>query len=220
MADTTIHEIVPDYDTVIVLTYPCYDFAPWNPDHDGPALGPSEDLEMTGDATSVAADADSSSDSSDMFDFTTPTADLVDATTQTPAIVDTYIAHESEKEDAYDGEIIHYRISSRHLTLTSPWFERALTSPRYLEAVPDPTDGLYYINACDWDEDALHILLNAIHLRAFRVPKTVSLEMLAKIAVLIDYYELCDDMAWAFGKSVGIWTQDVRHWHTIPDKYC
>jgi hypothetical protein len=80
MADT-IHEIVLDYDTVIVLTYPCYGFAPWNPDHDSLDEELSEDLEMAGDATSVADDVDSSSDFSDMFDFTTPTADPVDATT-------------------------------------------------------------------------------------------------------------------------------------------
>lgn len=44
------------------------------------------------------------------------------------------------------------------------------------------------IKATDWDKKAVTVLMNILHHRTRVVPRTISLEMLAKIAVLVDYY--------------------------------
>jgi hypothetical protein len=51
---------------------------------------------------------------------------------------------------------------------------------------------MFHISAEDWDEDAFAILMNVFHLRNYRVPCSITLEMLAKIAVLADYYK-CEE---------------------------
>jgi len=51
-------------------------------------------------------------------------------------------------------------------------------------------DGLYQVAAEDWDEIAFSIILNVLHGQYHEVPETVPLEMLAKIATIVDYYRL------------------------------
>ncbi|KAK4450583.1 hypothetical protein QBC34DRAFT_274939, partial [Podospora aff. communis PSN243] len=46
------------------------------------------------------------------------------------------------------------------------------------------------VGAEDWDAEALVVAMNVLHSHCHQVPKTVSLEMLAKIAVIIDYYKI------------------------------
>lgn len=41
-----------------------------------------------------------------------------------------------------------------------------------------------------WDAEALLIVLNIIHGRNNHAPKTISLEMLCKVSVLVDYYHV------------------------------
>lgn len=59
--------------------------------------------------------------------------------------------------------------------------------------------------AADVDETALEIVLNVIHLKKRRVPKIVNVELLARIAVLVDYYE-CAEAVEAFSS---IWETEV-----------
>jgi len=101
------------------------------------------------------------------------------------------------------NDVIHYLVSSRHLMLASPWFLRALTTNEYIEASKDPSDGRYHIHASDWDEEALFILLNIFHVQTHLVPPKISLEMFAKIAVLVDYYEI---------DSTKVLCRDTRNW--------
>jgi hypothetical protein len=123
----------------------------------------------------------------------------------------------SEPTKSEDDEI-HYLVSSRHLMLASPWFRRTLTREGFIEALKDPSDGRYHIPASDWDEEALLILLNIFHVRTRQVPATVSLEMLAKIAVLVDYYELGN--AEVIDRDTRDWIADVRSSVAIPSSYC
>jgi hypothetical protein len=46
----------------------------------------------------------------------------------------------------------------------------------------------WIIKATDWDDEAVIILMNILHHRTRVIPRTISLEMLAKTAVLVDYY--------------------------------
>jgi hypothetical protein len=119
--------------------------------------------------------------------------------------------NESEHEE------IHYLVSSRHLMLDSPWFRRTLTAQASAEAVKDPLDERYHIQASEWDEEALLHLLNILHTRSRQIPPTVSLEMLAKIAVLVDYYDLVG--AEVMERDVTGWIDHVRR-TAIPSSYC
>ncbi|KAL5411204.1 hypothetical protein PMIN04_010326 [Paraphaeosphaeria minitans] len=135
----------------------------------------------------------------------------------------TKISEEGRAEPAFEltkseDDDIHYLVSSRHLMLASPWFRRTLTREEYIEASKDPSDGRYHIPASDWDEEALLILLNIFHVRTRRIPATVSLEMLAKIAVLVDYYELED--AEVMERDVRDWIAQLRCNIPVPSFYC
>lgn len=103
-------------------------------------------------------------------------------------------------------KVIHYHVSSRHLKLGSCHFERMLSGGTWKEGIPDETDGRYYITIEDWDEDALLILLNVFHLRNRKVPRSLSLIMLAKIAMLVEYY----DCAEAVELSTEIWINCLK----------
>lgn len=82
--------------------------------------------------------------------------------------------------------------------LTGPWKEsnsRAHSS--------------YDISATDWDEDALKILMDIVHGNSQNVPRSVGLELLAKIAVVVDYYKCYDVVkfyadTWIEGLGIGI----------------
>lgn len=67
----------------------------------------------------------------------------------------------------------------------------------------------------DWDEDALLTVLNIIHLRNKHVPGAISLEHLAMVGVIDDYYE--------FGEAIemftALWLQNIRR-QCIPSEYC
>ncbi|KAK1991092.1 hypothetical protein LX36DRAFT_694949 [Colletotrichum falcatum] len=77
---------------------------------------------------------------------------------------------ESEKEPAGSGRDseIKYLVSSRHLALASTKFEAEFK---------------------EWDPEALLILMRVIHGQTRSVPRQIDLEILAKIAVLVDYYD-------------------------------
>ncbi|KAF1960014.1 hypothetical protein CC80DRAFT_582286 [Byssothecium circinans] len=75
--------------------------------------------------------------------------------------------------------------------------------------IPDgpKRDGKYYLVAKDLDEKALEIFFNIIHNKGSRVPGRITLDMLAKIAVMVDYYDCAHavgryptDWSHAFGK--------------------
>ncbi len=97
-----------------------------------------------------------------------------------------------------------FLVSSNHLKLASPVFSAALTGP-WSESVP-ARDGRHQITAEDWDVEALTIVLNVVHGRNYRVPKMVTLELLCKISVLVDYYRLHEAM-W-FPRS--LWLNELR----------
>lgn len=114
-----------------------------------------------------------------------------------------------------EEESIHYHVSSRHLMLASPVFKRALNKDGFAESVRNEIDGFFHIQASDWDPEAFLIVLRILHGRNKQVPRKVSLDMLAKIAILEDYY--------TFGESLDvfteIWVQELIK-VSIPTVYC
>ncbi|GKT51811.1 uncharacterized protein ColSpa_11992 [Colletotrichum spaethianum] len=89
---------------------------------------------------------------------------------------------------------ITFLLSSRHLSLASRYFNTQFNSP-WREAITLGPDGRYQLDASDWDVDALLLLMQIIHAKTKDIPRRIDLETLAKIAVMIDYYECHDAIA-------------------------
>ena len=105
-----------------------------------------------------------------------------------------------------------YQVSSQHLVCASPKFKSELTS--WSESLKRD-DGLYHVNTTDWDPEAFGILLNVLHLRFRQVPKSLGLELLAKIAILVDYYRCWE----AFDLIADVWITHLRAKCSVPETY-
>ncbi|KAI1655228.1 hypothetical protein F4813DRAFT_368132 [Daldinia decipiens] len=101
---------------------------------------------------------------------------------------------------------VEFLLSSRHLSLASGYFKRLLRDP-WKEVTPTSPDGRLCVDAEDWDENSMLLLMRIIHGHNYKVPKSMTLEELAKIAVLIDYYQ-CHEavMAWS-----DVWMDHLGH---------
>jgi hypothetical protein len=106
-----------------------------------------------------------------------------------------------------------FRVSSRHLILASPHFKRMLESG-FKEGHTLMSNGTVELNESDWDPQAVLILMDVIHGRTRKVPRTVTLEMLAKLAVLADYYE-CHEIVEVW---VELWIHALKV--SIPKRFC
>ncbi|KAF2635892.1 hypothetical protein P280DRAFT_410777 [Massarina eburnea CBS 473.64] len=118
-------------------------------------------------------------------------------------------------KDTLEEEGIRYTVSSRHLALASGFFKSSLTKEGWVEGVPSKVDGKYHLTTYDWDPDVFRILLNVIHLRNRQVPRTVSLDTLAKFAVLVDYYR-CIEAVEVYAE---IWIEQAKKTSPIPQRY-
>ncbi|KAF2656839.1 hypothetical protein K491DRAFT_715057 [Lophiostoma macrostomum CBS 122681] len=103
-----------------------------------------------------------------------------------------------------DEEGIHYHVSSRHLILASKIFRTMMTGENWAQGFRED-DGLFYTRPEQWDAEAFLVLMNVLHLQNRKVPRTLSLEMLAKIAVIVDFYE-CEEAVEVFSK---MWIDDL-----------
>ncbi|KAJ5585246.1 uncharacterized protein N7459_005046 [Penicillium hispanicum] len=80
------------------------------------------------------------------------------------------------------------QVSAKHLMFSSPVFKRILAGG-WKESITYFQKGSVEVTAESWDIEALMILLKAIHGQFYHIPKKLSLEMLAKVAVIADYYD-------------------------------
>lgn len=93
---------------------------------------------------------------------------------------------------------IQMRLSSKHLKLASDYFKKMM-SHNWKESIPK--DGFSFsVTANGWSEEALLIIMRILHGRTTMVPYIVNLEMLAKVAVVIDYYK-CHEATHFFTKA-------------------
>lgn len=93
--------------------------------------------------------------------------------------------------DQYQSEdVVFIQVSAKHLMLASPVFKAMLTGS-WKERIPfsQLQKGSIEITAESWDVDAFLILLRIIHCQFTHIPRKLDLEMLAKVAVIADYYE-------------------------------
>lgn len=97
---------------------------------------------------------------------------------------------------------IRMRVSSAHLILASSHFETMFKGP-WKEAANGPP---FEVITEDWDEHAFVHVMNIIHNRTRKVPRQVNLELLARIAVIVDYYQVLE----AVEVFADIWLQDSK----------
>ncbi len=92
---------------------------------------------------------------------------------------------------------VRLQVSSAHLRLVSPYFKKALDGP--FKESHSTTDGLRHIDADDWDTEAFLIVMRIIHGQNRLVSRSLDLEMLAKVAAIVDYYQ-CHEMLEPFAE--------------------
>lgn len=149
-------------------------------------------------ATEVAAGAPRTS----LFGGDRVAARLGQAANSTSKTDDTTMADNADaKSSAVQTGGIHYYCSAAHLKVASKTFEKAL-SGEWVESMRKD-DGRYHIVVEDWDEEALLILLNVLHAKYDEVPRTVDLELLAKLVTVIDYYQCREATALITEKWLG-----------------
>lgn len=96
----------------------------------------------------------------------------------------------SDDSSSTDGLTdVHMRVSSKHLILASTTF-RSMLGPNFEEGQRLRTEGSTVLGMGDDDPDACIILLDILHGLTRRVPRSVTLEMLTKLAVLVNYYQM------------------------------
>ncbi|KAL5866393.1 hypothetical protein ACKVWC_011429 [Pyricularia oryzae] len=115
-----------------------------------------------------------------------------------PHLADSQPKNANELDSPTHQKEVRFRLSSKHMILASPYFKTMLGGP-WREA-----DELE-VEAEDWDTEALLILMRVIHGQNQHVPRLIKLELLAKIAVLVDYYQ-CRD---AIDLAAEIWIQQL-----------
>ena len=115
-------------------------------------------------------------------------------------------------QDEATRPVVVYHVSSQHLITASPKFRTELTS--WSESRKGE-DEFYHIHTDDWDPESLEIVLNVLHLRFRQVPRSLDLELLAEVAMLVDYYRCWE----AFDLIADVWIKDIRKTQPVPKKY-
>jgi hypothetical protein len=99
---------------------------------------------------------------------------------------------ESKPNDQKPKEV-RIQVSAKHLSVGSPVFDRMLYEG-WKEGKEFKEKGSIELVVDNWDIDALLVVLNILHSRLHQVPHRLSVEQLAKIAVVADYYD-CQSLA-------------------------
>ncbi|KAL4861605.1 hypothetical protein BDV12DRAFT_180004 [Aspergillus spectabilis] len=105
-----------------------------------------------------------------------------------------------EPTEEASGRTFRIQVSAKHLTLASPVFKQILTGG-WKESATLLQKGSVEISAKGWDIDAFLVLLRVLHCQNSQLPQMLSLEMLANVAIIADYYK-CKD---AIGILKDIW---------------
>ncbi|KAI9373347.1 hypothetical protein BJX61DRAFT_533196 [Aspergillus egyptiacus] len=116
-------------------------------------------------------------------------------------------------DEPHEKNCFRVRVSAKHLIFASPVFKSILKGG-WKEGVAFLQEGSVEITAESWDVGAFLILLRAIHGQHYDIPRKLSLEMLAKVAVIADYYDCKPALYIMFD----IWVNALEE--KIPGSYC
>ncbi|KUM56728.1 hypothetical protein ACN42_g10477 [Penicillium freii] len=118
-----------------------------------------------------------------------PTAE--EPTAEEPTAEEPAAEESAAEESAAEFGTLDYvriQVSAKHLTFASSVFKKILTGG-WKESITYLQKGSVEITAESWDTGAFLILLRAIHGQYYYIPRKLTLEMLAKVAMIADYYE-------------------------------
>ncbi|KAJ5167992.1 uncharacterized protein N7482_003586 [Penicillium canariense] len=96
-------------------------------------------------------------------------------------------AAEEQMCESLDNGDFRIQVSAKHMIFASPVFKKTLTGG-WKESIAYLQEGSVEVTADSWDLQALLTLLRAIHGQYYLIPRKISLEMLAKVAAIADYY--------------------------------
>ncbi|KAF2710592.1 hypothetical protein K504DRAFT_490682, partial [Pleomassaria siparia CBS 279.74] len=193
MTKRVVHKIVSNVDTIITLKNPCLNFAVWE----------LPEKPKTVASGVVGAGKDGSKPESDI-----PRKPDEDGLRNDD--------HKRSELTNVEEEGIHFHVCSGNLMSASSRFNTMLKRNGWSESTRNGDDNLFYLSAEDWDEQAFIILMNIFHLKNREIPRKLSLEMLAKVGVLVDYY----DCAESTEHFTNIWIAKLRATVSIPTTYC
>ncbi|KAE8453983.1 hypothetical protein EG329_007759 [Mollisiaceae sp. DMI_Dod_QoI] len=111
------------------------------------------------------------------------------------------------------GANVDMIVSSRHLMLASPVFKAMLRLDGFKEGHKLESAGKAEIPLPDDDPEALIILLDIIHGRNRRIPRQISLDLMTKVTILVDKYQMVE-AAEVFSES---WIEHLKM--SIPTEY-
>lgn len=118
-----------------------------------------------------------------------PTEGSVDGRDKKSATQESGPQNPDEQADEAPADVgFRIQVSAKHLILASSVFRKTLTGA-WKESFTLLEKGSVELTADGWDLEALLVLLRIFHCQHHEVPKNISLELLAKILVLADYYE-------------------------------
>ncbi len=221
-----VHNLDPDADAVMILKNPNVEFAPWSPTElercQGEPVAEQLDFRQREPSSEPVPDLEPSWEPSP-GPSPEPSPERMPEEYESDFILEDAILEpepepEPEQEPIHQECVaeVHFYVSSRHLILASPKFKCMLSGGKWKEGTRNAVDGRYHISAQEWDIEALLIVLKAIHCRNREVPRKVSLEMLAKIVVLIDYYK-CAEVLELFTE---IWVKHAMMASPVPSYLC
>lgn len=107
---------------------------------------------------------------------------------------------------------LHLKVSSKHLILASRRFKKMLTG-NWEEANIIHQDSCRHVTLEGFDPSALKLLLEIIYGKTRKVPRSLDLEMLAKVSVLVDDFE-CHEEVEVF---LDIWLSHLPK--SLPTEY-
>ncbi|KAF1959275.1 hypothetical protein CC80DRAFT_585679 [Byssothecium circinans] len=195
------HDVHSGADTIIILKNPLAGSKVW------------KDLDADDHVEKPVLESDSNTDQPSIAE---PSSEEVVPEASEETVDQQPVAEESSEEEEGEEQEVHYHVSSILLKTASPKFASMLSGEIWKEGIRNEEDGCYYILVEKWDAEAFLILLNVLHLRNRQVPRSVSLSMLTKIAVLADYFTCTE----AIELSTEIWVKDLKDTTPIPSNYC
>ena len=88
---------------------------------------------------------------------------------------------------------LQLKVSSKHLMIASPRFKKMLSGD-WVEAKTIHPDGYRHVELEGFDPEGTKMVLNILYGKTRRIPRTVDLELLAKIAVVVDDLECYEEV--------------------------
>ncbi|CAG8127087.1 unnamed protein product [Penicillium nalgiovense] len=91
-------------------------------------------------------------------------------------------------DEQLENNCFYIQVSAKHLMFSSSVF-KSMLSGGWKESVEFQQKGSIELTADSWGIEDFMIVLRAMHGKFYLIPRKLTLEMLAKVAVIVDYYD-------------------------------